>query len=1455
MLQVIRSEQNVFPGYNPEGGQAVLNAQIANMEEYALFVGIMWNRVGTPTPRAESGTIEEFERAIAAFERRGQPQIWFYFGEALTPLNMEGELEQRRKVLEFKKKVQRNALTREYQDPSNFRAQFRNHITLWLNELPNKVKVQEDQQLTETFTKVLPTSKTEELSQESLLAQQMRAWFEVLGYEFEEYQHTDGKGFEWIIRIQGRRRYDRILIRGVDGEAGISDAKQLQEVAKEQDVDEAWLVAARRISPAAKKNICERDDDRFRCLTFDELLDDNADFSAYLDWLEQEIQQRKIVEQYVPLACCKDEVDLKTQATLGRSRYGEDEGWIDGYIDRWLDDPSKEHVSVLGEFGTGKTWFTLHYAWRILQKYREAKQQSVARPRLPLIILLRDYAKAIKVDNIIAGFFFTKHNIRLNAEVFDQLNKMGKLLLIFDGFDEMAARVDRQQMINQFWELAEVVKPGAKVILTCRTEHFPEAREGRALLNAELLASTAALNGLPAPQFEVLELEKFNDQQIRQVLSFQAEETTVEKVMGNPLLSDLAKRPVMMELVLEALPDIEAGKPVDMSRVYLYAVRRKMERDIKAERTFTSMADKLYFLCELSWEMLSHDRMSLNYRNFPDQLRQLFGARVQEEKTLDHWHYDMMGQTMLIRDSEGDYSPAHRSLLEFFVAYKLVAMLGIMDEDFVEIAREQTPINTREHSRNYSWDAYFRRTLCSDDKPLPIAGLQTFSSSPMDDLYEVLQKELIAKAVLDLLIPMLTKQSSMKDKLLKLAKETRGKKLTEVGIFNSNLLKILVTAQTNGLENADMSNMAIQMMNFSSISLRGASLKDAILDKVIFNRILGAVYSLAYSPDGAMIAVGDSLGKLRIWNAITGEVIQLLEGHTLRIYSVNFSPKGDIVVSASEDKTIRLWDAQSGMRLNELAKHSKPVLSVVFSPNGKILASGSSDKTIKLWDVQSGTELKTLDTHSKDVNSIVFSPDGKILASGSSDKTIKLWDVQSGTEIQTFNDHADIVRAISFSPDGIFIVSGSNDRTVRIWNIQSGTSIKTSEDHWDCVRTVAFSSDGKLIASGGSDKTVRLWDATTGGLVKTFKGQKAHHNQVLSVVFSPVGSYLASGSSDKTVKLWNTTSGEQLHSLEGHSSMVRSASFSPDGHYIVSGGSDKTVKLWQSDGKLMYTLKGHSDWIRAVAFSKNGNYIASSSDDMTIRVWNTPIGELMGTLKGHAEKVRMIAFSPDERHIVSVSDDRTVKIWDIHTFEVTKTLEEHSDWVRSVSFSVDGQYIASAGNDITVKIWDADSWELIKTLEHSSEILSVAFSTDGNYVAAGSEDNTIRIWDIESSNTLHILNGHSSKVVSVVFSANGQHLVSGSHDKTIKFWDVQSGENLTTLAQHSDWVWSVHFSTDGSKIISASDDQTMRIWDASTGECLQTIEDKLCAGLDITGVQGLSEAQKEVLRGYGAFAS
>ena len=553
-------------------------------------------------------------------------------------------------------------------------------------------------------------------------AKQLKLWFKSLGYSFGNHD-VKGDGFwEWIIKIPARRGLDTILVRFIDRQAEIQDIEHVQSVRAEHEADEAWLVAARRKAVSACR--LADDDDKIFCYTLDELLEERADFSRYFDWLKGYVKERCIDSDYVPLACSRDLYDESSGEKIGEERYGEAEGWIEGYIGRWLEDPCKEHISILGEFGTGKTWFAHHYAYRMMKKYAEAKENGLARPRLPLVVHLRDYAKALKFESLFSDFFFRKHEIPLPGySAFEQLNRMGRLLLIFDGFDEMADKLDRQKMINNFWELARVVVPGAKAILTCRTEHFPNAREGKKLLNAELKASTANLTGDP-PQFEVLSLNRFEEPQIRAALSKRTHPEMVEYIMSHPELLDLAARPLMLEFILEALPDIESGKPVDLARVYLYAIQKKLERDFKKNSTFTSTADKFYFMCELSWEMLTKEKMSLNYRLFPDTLRNVFGAVIAEEKDLDHWQYDMMGNSLLIRNDDGDYSPAHRSMLEFFVAYASLARLGMLPDDFTAPARNQSNIDHALGPRDYTWSAYFRREIDENSDVRMIAPLR-----------------------------------------------------------------------------------------------------------------------------------------------------------------------------------------------------------------------------------------------------------------------------------------------------------------------------------------------------------------------------------------------------------------------------------------------------------------------------------------------------------------------------------------------------------------------------------------------------------------------------------------------------------------------------------------------------------------------------------------------------------
>ncbi|MHC5915138.1 MAG: WD40 domain-containing protein [Nostoc sp.] len=289
--------------------------------------------------------------------------------------------------------------------------------------------------------------------------------------------------------------------------------------------------------------------------------------------------------------------------------------------------------------------------------------------------------------------------------------------------------------------------------------------------------------------------------------------------------------------------------------------------------------------------------------------------------------------------------------------------------------------------------------------------------------------------------------------------------------------------------------------------------------------------------------------------AIAGQ-IHTLQGHCDSVYSVAYSPDGRIIASGSKDSTIKLWDVSTGREIYTLKGHFDSVNSVVFSPDGKTFASGSDDTTIQLWDVTTGRQIRTLQAHSACVRSVAFSPDGKILASGSTASTIKLWDVTTGGQIRTLKGHSDWVRSVAFSPDGRTLVSGSDDKTIQLWDVTTGRQIRTLKGHSDFVHSVAFSPDGKNLASGSNDTTIKLWNVTTGGQIRTVQ---AHSIWVLSVAFSPDGKTLASGGHGD-IKLWDMTTGMQIYTLQEQSfSLV----FSPDGKILAGGSGDKTIKIWQ----------------------------------------------------------------------------------------------------------------------------------------------------------------------------------------------------------------------------------------------------------------------------------------------------
>jgi WD40 repeat protein len=585
------------------------------------------------------------------------------------------------------------------------------------------------------------------------------------------------------------------------------------------------------------------------------------------------------------------------------------------------------------------------------------------------------------------------------------------------------------------------------------------------------------------------------------------------------------------------------------------------------------------------------------------------------------------------------------------------------------------------------------------------------------------------------------------------------------------------------------------------------------------------VISVAFSPDGKMVASGSLDHTIKLWDVSTGTELGSLKGDYGQILSVAFSPDGKTLASSSANYTIKLWDVWTGTELHTL-KLSGLVQSVAFSPDGKTLASGSSDN-LMLWDVSTGSELRIF---KKDlatphwVKSVAFSPDGKTLANNGLDN-VTLWDVSTGEELWTVKGFSKPVQSLAFSPDGKTLASGSEDNMIKLWDVSNGKELRTLEGHSREVNSVAFSPDGKTLASGsnGFSDNLKLWNVSNGQELRKLKG---HSSWVYSVAFSPDGKSLASGSGDNTIKLWDPSTGAELRALEGHSRPVNSVAVSPDGNTLASG-SLGTVKLWNVSTELR-TLKGDGYWVHSVTFGA-GNTLASGSNGGKVKLWDVSTGIELRTVKGQFDSLRSVAFSPDGKTLaIGIGDSApgkeggTIKLWDVSTDREMRILKGHTYTVEKVAFSPDGKTLASGSWDHTVRLWDFATGKELRTLiGHSRQVEPVAFSPDGKTLASGSWDETVKMWDVATGTLLHTLEGHSKPVESVAFSPDGKTLASGSD--TLKLWDASTGTELRTLTGHSREVRSVAFSPNSRYLVSGSEDNSIKIWEVTTGKELATL--------------------------------
>lgn len=736
------------------------------------------------------------------------------------------------------------------------------------------------------------------------------------------------------------------------------------------------------------------------------------------------------------------------------------------------------------------------------------------------------------------------------------------------------------------------------------------------------------------------------------------------------------------------------------------------------------------------------------------------------------------------------------------------------------------------------------------EKNIEIINSHSLMKALAKDYVRESQSRLILQPIQDRLINSLGNKIGLETRLTEIISTLREKFPQRAGYVAGNILNLSRQLETD-LRGQDFSHLTIWQAYLQGWNLPEVNFAGADLAKSVFTQAFGTVSAVAFSPDGRLLAAGIANGDIRLWGVADGEPLLTCRGHSDWPWAIAFSPDGRIVASGSQDQTVRLWDVSTGQCVLVLQGHTSWVKSVAFNCDGSLLASGSNDRAIRLWDTNTGQCLKILSEHSDWVWSVALSPDGRTLASGSGDGTIKLWDVTTGSCLQTINGHSNSVKAIAFSPDGNTLASGSFDQTVRLWNAKTGQCLKILQGHTEQVWLVAFNPDGRTLASSGDDGNIRLWDVNTGQVVKTVKERT---NRIWSLAFSPDGNILASSGEDQTIRLRDSNTERTIKTIWGYSSVMWSVAFSPSDN-IVGIGNDRGVQLWDiGTAKFLKTIQGYIGKTRAVSFSDRGSILASGSDDGNIRLWDLKTGQCLKTLQGHTNRVWSVAFSPDGNIAVSTSEDRTIRLWSVSTGQCQNTLTGHNSRVWSVAFSPHGQIFASGSDEEIVRLWDIKTGECIKTLQgHTSRVWSVAFSPNGNILASGSADRTVRLWNASTGECLATLEGHTNSVWSVAFSHKGNLLASAGTDRSVRLWDVETGQCLKVLEGHAEIIWSVAFSPDDRTLASSSSDETIKFWSVQAGQCVKTLRsDRPYERMNITGVTGVTEAQKAVLKDLGA---